>query len=642
MSTTKTSETLVWPLIIFATLVIASLLVLFLVFNRTDPARAGRFLPGDNCTAITCPVGPSGPPGPPIPGPPGQRGEKGEKGETGPSGPTGPVGRQGDAGMCLLHPGCATGATGPTGPSGATGPQGPPGFIGPKGDPGDPGPRGFNGTMGPTGPTGPSGPTGPMGPNGICDCFNISSIAFDEINITETFNLSENSTFTCGAGSTIDASCLTVGQCPNFSPCRLEMMGAHIQGGTSTSAKLKVGGLMDTIPSQVELGNPLIFGDRLGYFIANAGDVVIQGNAFGFAGQTTLRANSSGTVLVESVGGGGLVRVASGGSIELNSGSGAITLTAIVDGITLDSLGPSNPIRILSEGGILLRSGSSTGITLQSDQIVWQQNSVGNFWLRTFPTSFEFDQPGIVSMTPAVHFSTPLVMDMDNPIVSSSFYLRIGPNLNVGGGEITTNQNVLRLMTGTFDPEKGISLEERVFNNHPTNPIAGFGSNLTDGYLWLDDANGTRISGGNLQIDAPITYINGDVVINGELDASTCAGCTSDKRVKENIRAISPLESLRRVMNLSAVSYTFKKTYQAVDRWVGDEMHHGFIAQEVKKHFPWAVRTKKAHGHDDFHQLHKDAIVPDLVNTMKLMHKEMHQMKRQIRRLQRGRRGVKF
>lgn len=67
----------IWPFVIFFTLLIAFLVILFVAFNFQDPLTSGRIIPGDNCSVITCPSGPPGPPGVGLPGPPGARGETG-------------------------------------------------------------------------------------------------------------------------------------------------------------------------------------------------------------------------------------------------------------------------------------------------------------------------------------------------------------------------------------------------------------------------------------------------------------------------------------------------------------------------------------------------------------------------------------
>lgn len=76
---TSTSD-YIWPLAILIIVVSAALILFFVFLNQGDAATAGRYVPGDNCTLLTCPAGPIGPPGVGIPGPPGARGERGEQG----------------------------------------------------------------------------------------------------------------------------------------------------------------------------------------------------------------------------------------------------------------------------------------------------------------------------------------------------------------------------------------------------------------------------------------------------------------------------------------------------------------------------------------------------------------------------------
>lgn len=79
---TETSSTsdYIWPLMFIVVVLTAAFVVFFVLFNQGDAATSGRFVPGDNCTLLTCPAGPPGPPGVGLPGPPGPRGEKGEQG----------------------------------------------------------------------------------------------------------------------------------------------------------------------------------------------------------------------------------------------------------------------------------------------------------------------------------------------------------------------------------------------------------------------------------------------------------------------------------------------------------------------------------------------------------------------------------
>jgi hypothetical protein len=57
----------------------------------------------------------------------------------------------------------------------------------------------------------------------------------------------------------------------------------------------------------------------------------------------------------------------------------------------------------------------------------------------------------------------------------------------------------------------------------------------------------------------------------------------SDERLKENISKIYDADALDKILQLNPVSYNFK---------IGDkQLKHGFIAQEVSKVFPNAVKT---------------------------------------------------
>jgi hypothetical protein len=116
------------PKLIYANLIIASLLTLL-----APPSFAG----GGRGAGNVPPVGPPGPTGP-----------AGPQGVPGPQGPIGPAGPRGPQGL--------PGATGPKGDQGEPGPAGP---AGPKGDIG----IGLQGIVGPAGAPGPQGIPGVSG-----------------------------------------------------------------------------------------------------------------------------------------------------------------------------------------------------------------------------------------------------------------------------------------------------------------------------------------------------------------------------------------------------------------------------------------------------------------------------------------------
>ena len=59
----------------------------------------------------------------------------------------------------------------------------------------------------------------------------------------------------------------------------------------------------------------------------------------------------------------------------------------------------------------------------------------------------------------------------------------------------------------------------------------------------------------------------------------------SDHRIKQNLSSIPPADSLNKLSLTNPTSFNFKKDHNYSD----DSLQHGFIAQELKEHFPEAV-----------------------------------------------------
>lgn len=132
------------------------------------------------CAGTGGPQGAQGEPGPQgaqgEPGPQGSQGEPGPQGDTGAQGNVGDPGPQGDVGAQGVAgpPGAqgnvgAQGSQGEPGPQGDVGPQGvvgPPGAQGSQGEPGPQGDVGAQGAVGPPGAQGNAGPQGDPGPQG--------------------------------------------------------------------------------------------------------------------------------------------------------------------------------------------------------------------------------------------------------------------------------------------------------------------------------------------------------------------------------------------------------------------------------------------------------------------------------------------
>lgn len=509
-----------WLIVLFATIGLVLVVTSSLVFNRIDPSRAGTVAIGDNCNILTCPQGQPGPPSIGVPGPPGQRGEKGDRGETGPQGVPGAAGGIGPPGMCLANPACGVGPSGATGPKGDKGDQGAPGFQGAQGNPGQQGPSGATGSIGPSGPIGATGPIGPQGIPGVCDCFN-QTVVYNTLNVTSNFHLGDNSTFTCGVGSFIDTNCLTAGNCPNFGMCDLQARSLSIYG--SPSSNLQVG-LFGQTNGNVIFGDatdPMIPSFFVNKFHAYAADLVLEGNAMGL-GRTIFRAKNGGDVLIESTNAD--VGIHGGGSVSiLSEANMGITATVGLFRIRNVDPGPSSNLQIDSNGPInIFGNLAQSAISIKHDSISLLKRTFtgtgGINWLVTEYISFYYGNSvnNTLIDTPVIHSYEPIWVQT---IVSSTAYVQIGPNIDVGEGRIVSVPNrKIKLTNGTFDTFEEISMEAPIVNLSPLPNITDYppvnltslsDAGLSSGYVWFNDTNGVRISSN--------VYIEGSVTIGGSI-----------------------------------------------------------------------------------------------------------------------------
>lgn len=654
---------IVWPLVAFFVLACALILITTLVYQNQAPVRAGDFVAGDNCQLLTCPSTIVTIPATTIPGPPGRTGDTGPPGPPGPQGATGPIGPSGTPGMCLANPACGVGPAGPPGATGPTGPQGAPGFPGLQGDPGPQGPSGATGPTGPTGPSGPSGPIGPQGIPGVCDCFNTTQV-INALNITSNLHLGVNSTITCDAGATIQLSCLTSGSCPDFSPCDLQARSLRLLGGTVMNpTNLRVGG------SGTSFSN-VFFGDvvtPLNNFFSYAFNTFIQGSTLilqSFAGPPY----SNPTITLFPT----YIQMVSPTTIALT------TAGAFSAGIQLQA--ETGGVRLINQFDMTygIDSTSISYIKQTSDNIIWQRGINGTFWANTNPTgSYFYNQPPLTvnTLSTSIVWYADLVLDTNVGIISKMNYTRIGPNIDVGEGGVATLAPMLRLQTvgGGFDNNTIISAERPIQNGQPE-PF-GFGY-LVDGYLVMNDPHGTRITGGNVLMDVnaiqlgngffnnsnltnattvidcqnPIRNTNtmlpdavgnlsvghvlidddvritGNLLVDGNVDCGS--GCASDERIKRNVKKVDPKDSAARIANTTVYSYEFEKGV-----FPNTVPQRGFLAQHVKYDFPYAVRETNRYGYKDFHTIERDLLIPDLLNTVKLLMREVESLKRSQERL---------
>ena len=75
------------------------------------------------------------------------------------------------------------------------------------------------------------------------------------------------------------------------------------------------------------------------------------------------------------------------------------------------------------------------------------------------------------------------------------------------------------------------------------------------------------------------------LIVNGDVKCGTVRQNTSDQRIKKNISDVNKSEALEIVKNIP------NKYYNYISKNIGTEC--GFIAQDVKQHFPMAVKIRK-------------------------------------------------
>ena len=414
------------------------------------------------------------------------------------------------------------------------------------------------------------------------------------------------------------------------------MMGAILSGGTPSASLLMVGSPTDSLQANVLFGDSAISGYILNQIKMYAADVIIEGNGNAFAGQTTLRAKNGGTALIEAVGIGGTVRLNAVGSIVGTAQAGSVSFTALVGGILLDNLDSANRITAQSEGDVLIKAiNPGKVLALQSDLVELAKSTSMQYWLRTRPNSYFYNQVATVQTgVPSIQMEEDIVMVAGRSIVSLDTHLQIGPNLDIGAGRIITTQPALSLMSGSFVAGESVSLEARIHNDAalPVNQTFNNGTFIDDGHMLFDDADGYRFAGGAVVFDGPRVHVTGDLIVDGSFSALVCLACASDATVKSNIQKILPYDSFKRVLRLKPVSYTFNKDFQQKNSFVGDGSYHGFLAQDVLEDFPWAVKRRRAFGMEDFHELHRDMLIPDLVNAFRYLVHRVERLEKQLKK----------
>lgn len=218
---------------------------------------------------------------------------------------------------------------------------------------------------------------------------------------------------------------------------------------------------------------------------------------------------------------------------------------------------------------------------------------------------------------------------------------------NISGRALSlTKQNVsnntvdlLLSLTGLPDTVPatglGVGMEFSTLNSTYTiftlGTMEAFSTNINDGfetgeYIWKLANNGVLTEVGRLDSSGLLTCDSiHATTIESDLVSSIHIVETSDFRLKRDIEDIRIEESVSAILDLKPKKYKFiNETKES----------SGFIAQEVIKVLPSVVDISQGKGLDDLHQIHYTGIIPHLVNCIKDLYVEIHDLKEIIKEMQ--------
>jgi hypothetical protein len=130
-------------------------------------------------------------------------------------------------------------------------------------------------------------------------------------------------------------------------------------------------------------------------------------------------------------------------------------------------------------------------------------------------------------------------------------------------------------------------------------------------------------------------YIGSDLNANGTIYSNGTA-VFSDRRVKENVQDVDPVESLNKILALRVKTYNYTSDFISGTNQSSIEKL-GFIAQEVKEIIPQAVENRNFETSElkipDFHYLNHDAIFTEAIAAIQELHRQLQEAKKEIEEL---------
>ena len=496
----------------------------------------------------------------------------------------------------------ATGATGPEGPIGQLGPQGATGGVGPAGPTGSQGAQGVPGPIGPTGATGTTGLTGPIGPQGNQGAQgNIGPQGLigpmgpaGSANITGTVNsIVKFAGLSTGGDSQIYDDSANVGIGTTNPNAKLDVAGDINTSSHYNIAGIRVFSLPGTNFDNIAVGIQALQNNTNGAHNTAFGNSALALNTDG-TGNTAVGASA----LVQNRT--GLRNTAIGGSAMQNNASGSDN-TAIGSGALLGSsdtlisnVNINHNTAVGSNALMSNRGDYNTGIgsqSLSNNRVGTENTAVGRAALflnetgnyNTAVGSSALWQSTSGEANTAIGTST-LYNNKEGSgniaVGHGTLYLNSTGNGNTatgvramgtntsGGGNTASGFSALE-QNGTGEFNTAIGGNSLFGNGTGSNNTAlGYGADVSVFNL----TNATAI-GANTIVNASNKIRLGNslvTVIEGQVPFSF----SSDKTKKENFRLVDGEEILRKIRDLSLMSWNF----------IGHDpekfRHYGPMAQE--------------------------------------------------------------
>jgi hypothetical protein len=142
----------------------------------------------------------------------------------------------------------------------------------------------------------------------------------------------------------------------------------------------------------------------------------------------------------------------------------------------------------------------------------------------------------------------------------------------------------------------------------------------------LQVRGGANIGSGGLFSDGDAGFAQNVDIIGDLTVVGSCTGCSSDARLKQNIRPMD--NALDRISQLRGVTYDWRKDVREAHYYPGAQV--GVLGQDVAAVFPELVGTDTR----GYQFVHYSKLVAPLIEAVKELKQENDELKRRLERLE--------